>query len=165
MNCTIVNMSSHVLECLMIWLVINAMPTNHNQKPCNQFLLFMMKYWSLSFAFQKPQDNVFVHINPGENYTYRYEICQEQPAGTYWYHPHLHGSTLLQVMPKASHNAVQCVFSLSRKCSILRWIKIKWCYRYRFLDENTKTTSTIQRNDVFFVGKPLFPETAISRKY
>jgi len=84
-----------------------------HQTVCNQLFLLMMTYYSLSVAFQKPQDNVFVRINPGESYTYRYEICQEQPAGTYWYHPHLHGSALLQVMPKASHNAVQCVFSHS----------------------------------------------------
>jgi len=35
-------------------------------------------------------DNVFVRINPGQSFTYEYNIPHDQPAGTYWYHPHLH---------------------------------------------------------------------------
>lgn len=42
-------------------------------------------------------DNVFVKINPGVSFTYEYNISADHPAGTFWYHPHLHGSTALQV--------------------------------------------------------------------
>src|SRR4029077_18323429 len=35
-------------------------------------------------------DNVFLRINPGERFTYDYDIPQDMPAGAYWYHPHLH---------------------------------------------------------------------------
>ena len=35
-------------------------------------------------------DNVFVRINPGQRFTYEYNIPHDMPAGTYWYHPHLH---------------------------------------------------------------------------
>lgn len=35
-------------------------------------------------------DNVFLRINPGQHFTYEYNIPEDQPAGTYWYHPHLH---------------------------------------------------------------------------
>jgi suppressor of ftsI len=35
-------------------------------------------------------DNVFLKINPGQRFTYEYNIPQDQPAGSYWYHPHLH---------------------------------------------------------------------------
>jgi suppressor of ftsI len=34
-------------------------------------------------------DNVFLRINPGHSFTYEYNIPQDMPAGTYWYHPHL----------------------------------------------------------------------------
>jgi suppressor of ftsI len=34
-------------------------------------------------------DNVFLRINPGRSFTYEYNIPQDMPAGTYWYHPHL----------------------------------------------------------------------------
>jgi L-ascorbate oxidase len=42
-------------------------------------------------------DNVLVSINPGVSFQYEYNVPPDHPAGTYWYHPHLHGSTALQV--------------------------------------------------------------------
>ncbi|WP_373413914.1 multicopper oxidase family protein [Ensifer aridi] len=42
-------------------------------------------------------DNVLLRINPGVKFQYEYNIPADHPAGTYWYHPHLHGSTALQV--------------------------------------------------------------------
>jgi FtsP/CotA-like multicopper oxidase with cupredoxin domain len=36
-------------------------------------------------------DNVFVHVEEGETFRYEYEIPPDHPAGTFWYHPHLHG--------------------------------------------------------------------------
>lgn len=42
-------------------------------------------------------DNVLLRLNPGVKFEYEYNIPVDHPAGTYWYHPHLHGSTALQV--------------------------------------------------------------------
>jgi L-ascorbate oxidase len=42
-------------------------------------------------------DNVLLSINPGVNFQYEYNIPPDHPAGTFWYHPHRHGSTALQV--------------------------------------------------------------------
>lgn len=42
-------------------------------------------------------DNVLLNIAPGTEFTYEYNIPSDHPAGTFWYHPHLHGSTALQV--------------------------------------------------------------------
>ncbi|CAO3421821.1 multicopper oxidase family protein [Azospirillum endophyticum] len=42
-------------------------------------------------------DNVLVSINPGVDFEYEYNIPADHPAGTFWYHPHRHGSTALQV--------------------------------------------------------------------
>ena len=36
-------------------------------------------------------------IKPGETRQYEYAIREDHPAGTYWYHPHLHGSSAIQV--------------------------------------------------------------------
>jgi len=33
-------------------------------------------------------DNVFIKINPGQTFAYSYHIPDDQPAGSYWYHPH-----------------------------------------------------------------------------
>jgi FtsP/CotA-like multicopper oxidase with cupredoxin domain len=42
-------------------------------------------------------DNVLLKINPGVDFQYEYNVPPDHPAGTFWYHPHLHGSTALQV--------------------------------------------------------------------
>lgn len=42
-------------------------------------------------------DNVLISINPGVTFDYEYNIPDDHPAGTFWYHPHKHGSTALQV--------------------------------------------------------------------
>jgi L-ascorbate oxidase len=42
-------------------------------------------------------DNVLVSVHPGVSFDYEYNIPADHPAGTYWYHSHLHGSTALQV--------------------------------------------------------------------
>ncbi|MDZ5645959.1 multicopper oxidase family protein [Nitrospirillum sp. BR 11828] len=42
-------------------------------------------------------DNVLISINPGVSFQYEYNIPADHPAGTFWYHPHRHGSTALQV--------------------------------------------------------------------
>ena len=42
-------------------------------------------------------DNVLLTIRPGVSFQYEYNIPADHPSGTFWYHPHLHGSTALQV--------------------------------------------------------------------
>ena len=42
-------------------------------------------------------DNVFVDIQPGCGFSFEFKIPKSHPAGTYWYHPHVHGSTAVQV--------------------------------------------------------------------
>jgi FtsP/CotA-like multicopper oxidase with cupredoxin domain len=36
-------------------------------------------------------------IQPGQERQYEYTIREDHPPGTYWYHPHLHGSSAMQV--------------------------------------------------------------------
>lgn len=42
-------------------------------------------------------DNVLISIAPGEQFRYQYDIPADHPAGTFWYHPHRHGSGFMQV--------------------------------------------------------------------
>lgn len=42
------------------------------------------------------QDDIFRKVEPGESSYYTYDLKNHTP-GTFWYHPHLHGSTALQV--------------------------------------------------------------------
>lgn len=42
-------------------------------------------------------DNVFVMVAPGKSHTYTYAIPRTHRSGTFWYHPHHHGSVAPQV--------------------------------------------------------------------
>ena len=42
-------------------------------------------------------DNVLISIAPGRRFQYEYAIPTDHPAGTFWYHPHRHGSGYVQV--------------------------------------------------------------------
>ncbi|MBA3388678.1 MAG: multicopper oxidase family protein [Rubrobacter sp.] len=42
-------------------------------------------------------DNIFLDINPGERFTYEYDIPEDESPGAYWYHPHRHGDSDGQV--------------------------------------------------------------------
>ncbi|MDE1150031.1 MAG: multicopper oxidase domain-containing protein [Azospirillaceae bacterium] len=42
-------------------------------------------------------DNVLISIKPTVSFQYEYNIPADHPAGTFWYHPHQHGSTAIQV--------------------------------------------------------------------
>jgi FtsP/CotA-like multicopper oxidase with cupredoxin domain len=42
-------------------------------------------------------DNVLRKMPPGEDYQVRVEIPEDHAPGTFWYHPHVHGSTAIQV--------------------------------------------------------------------
>lgn len=42
-------------------------------------------------------DNVQIAIPPGQRFQYEVKIPHDHPAGTYWYHPHKHGSATLQL--------------------------------------------------------------------
>ncbi len=41
-------------------------------------------------------DAKLIAVEPGERYTYNFDIPQDQPPGLYWYHAHHHGSTAVQ---------------------------------------------------------------------
>jgi FtsP/CotA-like multicopper oxidase with cupredoxin domain len=46
---------------------------------------------------QFESDNVLVELGPGEEQEYRIHIHDKHPAGTFWYHAHVHGSTAVQL--------------------------------------------------------------------
>ncbi|MFJ4345374.1 multicopper oxidase family protein [Pseudomonas sp. NPDC089401] len=42
-------------------------------------------------------DNVLLSIKPGVKFQYEYNLPLDHPSGLFWYHPHTHGSTAIQV--------------------------------------------------------------------
>jgi len=45
---------------------------------------------------EAPSDFIFANIGPQEMYQYEYDFDDNHMPGTFWYHPHFHGSTSLQ---------------------------------------------------------------------
>lgn len=50
-----------------------------------------LHYHGLHIPITGNADNVLLEIAPGEKLTYEFELPPNHPAGTFWYHPHLHG--------------------------------------------------------------------------
>jgi FtsP/CotA-like multicopper oxidase with cupredoxin domain len=42
-------------------------------------------------------DNVLIEIAPKQSQNYSIQVHDRHPSGTFWYHPHLHGSTAIQI--------------------------------------------------------------------
>mmetsp|Transcript_12787 Transcript_12787/g.23998 ORF Transcript_12787/g.23998 Transcript_12787/m.23998 type:complete len:650 (-) Transcript_12787:170-2119(-) len=42
-------------------------------------------------------DAPHIGIKPGECYCYKFHVPDHHPGGMYWYHPHVHGSTAIQM--------------------------------------------------------------------
>jgi len=61
-------------------------------------------------------DNVLLSINPGVDFQYEYNIPADHPAGTFWFHPHQHGSTAVQV---GSGMAGALIINGNRKPTVL----------------------------------------------
>jgi FtsP/CotA-like multicopper oxidase with cupredoxin domain len=59
--------------------------TNRFEQPTN------LHYHGLHIPPTGKADNVFLQIHPNQNLTYEFQIHPKQAAGTFWYHPHLHG--------------------------------------------------------------------------
>ena len=62
-------------------------------------------------------DNIRCTVRPGSELTFTAAIPDDHPTGTFWYHPHVHSTTALQVggLMAATLGLVP-VFALSMAC-------------------------------------------------
>jgi suppressor of ftsI len=56
-----------------------------------------LHFHGLGVSPLKNGDNVFVHISPGETFTYEIKI-PERHVGLFWFHPHMHGDVDRQII-------------------------------------------------------------------
>src|SRR5438132_1412746 len=63
----------------------------------NGFGITNLHFHGLSVSPNPGADNVFLDLMPGKSEPYAFRVPPEHPAGTFWYHPHRHGSTAFQV--------------------------------------------------------------------
>ena len=72
-------------------------PNNHDPNIPNCFNRTNLHSHGVWISPTGNGDNVSLNINPGVSFQYEYNVSPSHPAGTFWYHPHRHGSTALQV--------------------------------------------------------------------
>jgi FtsP/CotA-like multicopper oxidase with cupredoxin domain len=65
--------------------------TNHIDQPTN------LHTHGLHVSPSGSGDNPFVTIEPGRSFDYTIAVPADHPAGTYWYHPHHHGTVADQI--------------------------------------------------------------------
>ena len=65
--------------------------TNHLDQPTN------LHTHGLRVSPQHNSDNPFVQVDPGTSFDYLIRLAPDHPTGTFWYHPHHHGTVADQV--------------------------------------------------------------------
>lgn len=82
--------------------LVNALPPNRDPMPLDMALPHHFN--STNFHFHgghvSPDgisDNVFRVMEPGQSYDVEIRIPEDHTRGTYWYHPHKHGSADIQI--------------------------------------------------------------------
>jgi suppressor of ftsI len=56
---------------------------NHLHEPTN------LHFHGLEISPSGHADNIFVTVNPGRSFQYRFRLPRDAPTGTFWYHSHL----------------------------------------------------------------------------
>lgn len=81
--------------------LVNDLPpeehVGHDSNMPHGFNTTNMHLHGLHISPKGNSDNVLIEIPPGERFDYEFNIPANHPAGTYWYHPHKHGSTSVQL--------------------------------------------------------------------
>jgi FtsP/CotA-like multicopper oxidase with cupredoxin domain len=82
--------------------LINDLPPNRDPVPIDIALPHHFNTTNFHFhgSHVSPEgisDNIFRSMEPGHSYDIEIEIPGDHPRGTYWYHPHHHGSADVQI--------------------------------------------------------------------
>jgi L-ascorbate oxidase len=135
-------------------------PGNENQPNCNNHNRTNLHSHGLWISPTGNSDNVLSVIDPKVTFQYEYNIPSDHPAGTFWYHPHLHGSTALQVasgmsgalivrgdrLPTQSANGD--IDTLLNKADVKEQILLFQQIQYACLDENNKVKWDCQPTEI-----------------
>lgn len=72
-------------------------PGSNNPNTPHGFNITNLHFHGLHVSPAGNADNVLMAVGPGQHFHYEVKIPKDHPAGTYWYHPHKHGSVALQL--------------------------------------------------------------------
>ena len=80
----------------------NDLPPNRTEMPLNtdlphHFNTTNVHFHGMHVSPSGDADNIFRRMEPGRSYDIAIDIPDDHPRGTYWYHPHHHGSADVQI--------------------------------------------------------------------
>ena len=80
----------------------NLLPASRDEDPRDEDLPHHLNSTNFHFhgAHVSPEgisDNIFRVFEPGQSYDIEIDVPADHPSGTYWYHPHNHGSADIQI--------------------------------------------------------------------
>jgi FtsP/CotA-like multicopper oxidase with cupredoxin domain len=82
--------------------LINDLPPNRAELPLNtdlphHFNTTNVHVHGMHVSPSGDADNIFRSMEPGQSYEVVIDVPDDHPRGTYWYHPHHHGSADVQI--------------------------------------------------------------------
>jgi FtsP/CotA-like multicopper oxidase with cupredoxin domain len=69
-----------------------------NENIAHHFNTTNLHTHGLHVSPKAPQDDVLIAVLPGDEFLYQIQIPANHAGGTFWYHPHVHGSAGVQLM-------------------------------------------------------------------
>jgi FtsP/CotA-like multicopper oxidase with cupredoxin domain/peroxiredoxin len=114
-------------------------------------------------------DNIFRSIAPGEEFTFEYTIGADHPAGTFWYHPHLHGSVAYQlsnglagalIVEGSPHDGAHDLDKIPAIARARERVLVFQLYNY--VIKPNETTARIDANSIYNVTPDAYSCEAIS---
>jgi len=97
-NGKLVGPTLHLKPGDTLYLTLNNTMAGERWQPnmmntINSFNTTNLHYHGLHVSPNGNSDNVLIQVGPKETQYYKVEIPKDHTPGTYWYHPHRHGST------------------------------------------------------------------------
>jgi FtsP/CotA-like multicopper oxidase with cupredoxin domain len=108
-------------------------------------------------------DNIFLVINAGETFDYEYVLPANHPAGTFWYHPHCHGTTAVQtnggmggvIIVEGNLDEVEGIAGLPERTLVISVSQFDG--NGNLVDFNSQSPATVQR----FINGQLEPVISV----
>lgn len=72
-------------------------PPHENINEPHGFNHTNLHFHGFNVSPEAAEDNVLIEVHPGTTFAHEVKIPTDHPTGTFWYHPHKHGSSACQV--------------------------------------------------------------------
>jgi FtsP/CotA-like multicopper oxidase with cupredoxin domain/peroxiredoxin len=132
---------------------------NNNEQP-HKLCTTNLHTHGLHIGPSANNDNIFVCVPPQKDFTYEYTVPADHPAGTFWYHPHNHGSVAYQlsnglagalIVEGSRHDGIPDLDDNPEIAAAQERIFVFQLYNYRVDTVGSETTARIDAKTIYDV--------------